>query len=187
LISNPRFMLGFWLVVLVAGTFGTASALLPLRLSRFGASDVEVGITFVVASLASALLTPWVGRVVDRRGIIVPLIVGLAASGLLIAGLPLPPSALPLAVLTALALGGPLVGTEMGAMSVMTDAAEWIGAALAFGTMLFNAAWAIGEAVGAPAAATISQATSDTVPLVLLAAATLLTILPVLLIRPRHI
>jgi MFS family permease len=186
LISNRRFILGFWLVALVACTIGATSALLPLRLSRFGASDVEVGVTFVLASLVGVLVTPWVGRVVDRRGIVVPLSVGLAASGLLIAGLPLPPSALPLAVLTVLALGGPLVGAEVGAMSVMTDAAEWIGAALAFGTMLFNAAWAIGEAVGAPAAATISQVTNDTVPLALIAAAMLLMILPVLLARrPR--
>jgi fatty acid desaturase len=66
---------------------------------------------------------------------------------------------------------------------VMTDAVERIGAALAFGTMLLNLAWAIGETVGAPAAATLSRATSDSVPLVLLAAAMLLTIFPVLQAR----
>jgi MFS family permease len=181
LISNRRFMLGFWLVVLVACVVGATSALLPLRLSGFGASDIEVGVTFVLASLVAVILTPWVGRVVDRRGILVPLSVALAASGLGIAALPLPRAALPLAVLTVLALGAPLVGAELGAMSVMTDAMEWIGAALAFGTMLINVAWAFGETVGAPAAAALSRATNDAVPLVLLAAAMLLAILPLLL------
>ncbi|MBO0685375.1 MAG: hypothetical protein J2P45_19650, partial [Candidatus Dormibacteraeota bacterium] len=69
----------------------------------------------------------------------------------------------------------------------MTEAVERIGAAVVLGTMLFNLAWAIGEAVGAPAAATLSRATSDTLPLVLLGAAMLLMILPVLglLVRRR--
>lgn len=186
LISNRRFMLGFWLVLLIACTIGATNALLPLRLSRFGATGVEIGVTFVLASLLSALLSPWAGRLVDRRGVLVPLCVGLAGTALLIALVPLPQEALPLAALIVLALGGPLVGAEMGAVSVMTDAVERIGAALAFGTMLLNLAWAIGETVGAPAAAALSRATSDAVPLALLAAAMLLTIVPVLLARPRR-
>jgi predicted MFS family arabinose efflux permease len=185
LISSRPFMLGVWAVVLTACTIGATSALLPLRLSRFGATDVEVGVTFVLASLVSMLVTPWLGRVVDRRGIVVPLSVGLASSGVLVAALPLPHGALPLAFLTVLALGAPLVAAQMGAVSVMTDAVERIGAALVFGTMLFNLAYAIGEAVGAPAAGTLSRAANDTVPLVLLAAAMLVTILPVLLARQR--
>ena len=186
LISNPRFLLGLWSVVLIAGTIGATNALLPLRLSRFGASDVEIGVTFVLASLVSVLLTPWLGRVVDRRGSVLPLSAGMAASGLLIAALPLPHDAFRLAVLTVLALGAPLVSAQMGGMSVMTDAMERIGAALAFGTMLFNLAYATGEAVGAPGAATLSRATSDAVPLALLAAAMLLTIVPVLLALSRR-
>jgi predicted MFS family arabinose efflux permease len=146
---------------------------------------VEVGVTFVLASLVSMLVTPWLGRVIDRRGIVLPLSVGLASTGVLIAALPLPHGALPLAVLTVLALGAPLVAAQMGAVSVMTDAVERIGAALVFGTMLFNLAYAIGEAVGAPAAGTLSRATSDTLPLVLLAAAMILTIPPVVLARRR--
>ena len=186
LVSNRRFILGFWLVGLIACTIGATKVLLPLRLSRFGASGVEIGVTFVLASLVSALLSPWTGRLVDRRGVVLPLTVGLGASALLLVTLPLPHEALPLAVLIVLALGGPLVGAMMGAVSVMTDAVERIGAALAFGTMLLNLAWAIGETVGAPAAATLSRATSDAVPLVLLSAAMLLTIVPVLLARPRR-
>jgi hypothetical protein len=110
-------MLGSWLVVLIAGTIGATNALLSLRLSRFGASGVEIGVTFVLAPLLRALLTPWVGRVVDRQGIVVPLAVGLGGRPLLIALLPVPQEAIPLAVLTVAALGGPLVGAEMAAVA----------------------------------------------------------------------
>jgi hypothetical protein len=71
----------------------------------------------------------------------------------------------------------------MAAMSLMTDAIERIGAALAFGTMLLNLAWGVGETIGAPAAASLSRATSDAVPLLLLAGTVLVTLVPVLLLR----
>ena len=63
----------------------------------------------------------------------------------------------------------------LAALSLMTLAAERIGGALAFATMLLNLAWALGEMIGAPAAASLSAATSDTVPLAVLAVAMLLT------------
>ena len=173
---NPRLILGFWLIVLEACTIGATGTLLPLRLSRFGASGVAIGVTFVLASLMSAILTPAIGRVVDRRGIALPLGAGLGLTALLLALLPLPQAAVPLAALTVITLGGPLTASTIPAMSLMTDAIERVGAALAFGSMLLNLAWAIGETIGAPTAASLSRATSDAVPLALLAAAMLLTL-----------
>jgi MFS family permease len=182
-IRSSRVMLSFWLILLEACTVGALGTLLSLRLSRFGASGVAVGLTFVVASLLSTVLTPLLGRVVDRRGIILPMSIGLATSGVLVALLPLPQSALILAMLTVLTFGGPLIASTIPAMSLMTDAIETIGAALAFGSMLLNVAWSLGETVGAPAAATLSHVTSDTIPILLLAAAMLLTLVPVLRLR----
>ena len=185
LARSPRLILGFWLILLEACTIGATNTLLPLRLSRLGASGVAIGVTFVFASLIAMVSTPAVGRIVDRRGIMRPLIAGLGLTAVLIALLPLPQSALLLAVLTALALGGPMTGSTTPAMSLMTDAVDRLGAALAFGSMLLNLAWATGETIGAPAAATLSGATSDTVPLLLLAGAMLLTLVPVLWLRSR--
>ena len=68
-------------------------------------------------------------------------------------------------------------------MLLMTDAVEHVGAALVFASMLLNLAWALGETIGAPAAAVISRATSDAVPFLLLAAAMLVTLGPVLMLR----
>ena len=141
---------------------------------------MAIGITFVLASLLSLLVNPAVGRVVDRRGVLLPLTAGLGATAVLLALLPLPQSPLALAALTVLALGGPLTAFAMPAISIMTDAIEQIGAALVFGSMLFNLAWATGETIGAPAAASVSRATSDAVPLAALAAVMLATLVPVL-------
>jgi predicted MFS family arabinose efflux permease len=132
--------------------------------------------------LMAMVLTPAIGRVVDRRGVVLPLAAGLGATALLLALLPLPQSALGLAVLTVLTLGGPLTACTTPAMSLMTDAIERVGAALAFASMMLNLAWAMGETIGAPAAAILSRATSDAVPLALLAAAMLLTLAPVVLL-----
>jgi hypothetical protein len=91
----------------------------------------------------------------------------------------LPRSPLALAALTVLTLGGPLTAYGLPAISIMTDAIERIGAALAFGSMLFNLAWAAGETIGAPAAATVARATSDAVPLAALAGLMLATLVAV--------
>jgi MFS family permease len=184
LVRDPRAMLGFWLILLEACTIGATGTLLPLRLSRFGASGVAIGLTFVLASLLSTLLTPLIGRLVDRRGSRSPLSAGLVLTAVLLALLPLPQSPLLLAALTVIALGGPLAVSMIPAMSLITDSVERTGVALAFGTMLLNLAWAVGETIGAPAAASISRATSDTVPLLALAAVMLITLSLVRLRRP---
>jgi predicted MFS family arabinose efflux permease len=183
LARSPRLVLGFWLILLEAATIGALGTLLPLRLSRFGASEVAIGVTFVVASLMSTVLAPAVGRVIDRRGILVPLALGLGMTAVLLAFVAVPQSVLLLAVFTVVASGGPVTALATPAVLLMTDAVEHVGAALVFASMLLNLAWALGETVGAPTSAVISRATSDAVPLLLLAAAMLLTLAPVLMLR----
>jgi MFS family permease len=176
LARDPRIALGCWVILLEACVIGATGTLLPLRLSHFGASDVAIGITFVLASVLALLVNPPIGRLADRRGIVLPLTIGLGGTAVLLALLPLPQSPLPLAALTVLMLGGPLTACAMPAISIVTDAIERVGAALAFGSMLFNLAWATGETIGAPAATSLSRATSDAVPLAALAAVLLATL-----------
>jgi MFS family permease len=183
LTRSPRILLGFWLILLEACTLGATGTLLPLRLSRFGASGVAIGATFLVAALLSTILAPPIGRLVDRRGAGLPLCLGLITTAVLLATLPLAQSALALAVLSVITLGGPLTAYTIPAMSIITESAERSGIALAVATMLLNLAWATGETIGAPAAANLSQATSDAVPLVLLAAIMVVTLGPVLRAR----
>jgi MFS family permease len=182
-LRSPHIRLGSWLILVEAATIGATSALLPLRLSRFGADNVVVGGVFLVASLMSMLVSGPIGRTVDRRGPRTLLCAGLALTAILMALLPLPRSAALLAVVSTVALGGPLTLYTIPALTVMTDAAERLGIPLAVATMILNLAWAFGEVIGAPAAANLSQATSDAVPLLALSAIMVLTLRPVLKIR----
>jgi MFS family permease len=183
LARTRRILLGSWLILLEAATIGATGTLIPLRLARFGASGAVVGATFLVASLISMLVATPIGRLVDRRGAGLPLCVGLTMTAVLMALLPLPRSAAALALLSTVALGGPLTAYTIPAMSIITEAAERVGVPLVMATMLLNLAWAFGETIGAPSAAGIAQATSDTVPLLMLAAIMLLTLVPVLRAR----
>ncbi len=180
LVTNRRIMLGAWLILLEACTVGATGTLLPLRLSRFGASGVAIGLVFLLTALISTFLATPFGRVVDRRGSGVLLTFGLTTTAVLLAILPIPQTVLPLAILCVIALGGPLTAYAIPAMTIITDSAERAAIPVVMATLLLNLAWATGETIGAPAAASISQATSDAVPLLLLAALMVVTLVPVL-------
>lgn len=175
--------LGTWLITLEAMTIGATNVLIPLRLSRLGASGVAIGATFVAAAALSSVLSPIVGRVSDRRGARLLLVTGLGVSAVLVSTLVLPHTATVLAPLTAVALGGPLAAYMIPAVSMMTLSAEAAGVALIVVTTLGNLAYALGETIGAPVAAGLSQATSDAVPILLLAVLMLATLWPVSRIR----
>jgi predicted MFS family arabinose efflux permease len=99
--------------------------------------------------------------------------------------LPVPEPAAVLAALAVVTWGAPLSASAIPAMSLMTDAVEGVGEPLDFASMLLNLAWSLGETIGAPAAAGLSDATSDAVPLLALAVATLVTVVAAGLAR-RH-
>jgi MFS family permease len=183
LARSPRIRLGSWLILLEAATIGATSTLLPLRLARFGAHSIVVGAVFLLASLMSMAVAGPIGRTVDRRGAGLPLCAGLVLTAVLMAVLPLPHSAVPLAIVSVIALGGPLTAYTIPALTVITDTSERLGIPLAVATMMLNLAWAVGEVIGAPAAANVSQATSDAVPLLALSAIMVLTLRPVIRAR----
>ena len=183
MLRSSRIRLGSWLILLEAATIGATSALLPLRLAHFGAASVVIGAVFLVASLMSMAVAGPIGRTVDHRGAAAPLYVGLTLTAVLMALLPLPHSWLLLAIVSVIALGGPLTAYTIPALTVMTDSAERLGIPLAVATMMLNLAWATGEVIGAPAAANLSQATSDAIPLLALSAIMVLTLRPVVRAR----
>jgi len=178
-------MIGTWLTVLEAMAFGTLYVLVPLRLAQLGASTVEIGATFLLASVLAMLVAPRLGVICDRHGTFPPVVVALAASALLLVTLPVPSSVLVLSALTFLLMGGPLSGFMVPSVSMISDSAESRGVALAVSTMLFNVAYAIGETIGAPVSAFVAHRTSDAIPLVGLALTMALTLVPVVLWRRR--
>ena len=65
---SPQLILSVWLILLEAMLIGGTSTLLPLRLSHLGASGVAIGITFVLSSLVATVVSPYIGRFVNRSG-----------------------------------------------------------------------------------------------------------------------
>ncbi len=179
-LSSSGLRLGTWLITLEAITFGATSALLPLRLSRLGAAGWEIGATFVLVAALSTALSPLVGRSADRRGPHATIAVGLAAAAPLLALLSVPRSPLLLAALTVVAIGAPLTACMIPAVSLMTASAERAGVTLIVVTTLVNLAYAVGETIGAPAAASLAQVTGDRGPLLLVAALMLATLVATL-------
>ncbi len=175
-------VLGGWLVMLDALTIGAMNTLIPLRLNRFGAPAVVIGGTFLLASALSTVVSPLTGRLSDRRGATLPIAAGLATAAVLLAVLPLPHTAAPLVVLVIILMGTCVTGFGIPAAWLLTDASQRAGLVVAVGTTLFNLAFAAGETIGAPVAASVSQHTSDVVPLLGLSAV-MLASLAVLLSR----
>jgi uncharacterized membrane protein YfcA len=93
---------------------------------------------------------------------------------------PLPQSVAALAVVSVIVMAGPLTTFEISASSLLTVGAEHAGISLAIATMIFNLSFALGQTIGAPAGASLAQATSDAVPFFVLAALLLLTLALVL-------
>src|SRR5436190_7446412 len=183
-LRDGRVVTGMWLTTLGALLYGTVAVLAPLRLNQLDAGSVTVGAAFLLGAAAAGLASPFVGRLVDRRGWRAPVLSGLCASTVWVALLVLPQSVAPLFALVVVA--DPLFGAfypPAGAMISGGADEAGLGQAYAFG--LFNLAWAGGQVIGGAGSAGLAQATSDSVPYWLLAGLCLVTALAVRQ-RGRH-
>jgi MFS family permease len=163
---------GIWLMALPSAAFGAVNVIVTLRLAALGAGAIAIAVIFLSAILLEATVSPVAGRVADRRGPLWPARAGLVAGGTVLAVLPLPHSAVPLAALVVVA--APLVGMLWTpAMAVLAEGTEARGVDPAFGFGLANMAWGAGAAIGGGGGAALADATSDAVPLLLLALAML--------------
>jgi MFS family permease len=175
-LRDRRVLAGMWLTTLSALLYGTLSVLAPLRLSHLGASNLTVGVVFLVGAAAAGVVSPLVGRVADRRGRRTPVLAGLCASTIWLLLLTLPRSVGLLFALVVVA--DPLFGIQYPpAGAMISDGAEGSGLGQTYAFGLFNLAWAVGQVVGGAGSAGIAQATSDAVPYALLAAACLAALL----------
>jgi MFS family permease len=165
---------GTWLVALPALFAGTLNVLAPLRLDELGASGVAIGAVFLVSAAVEAACTPLFGSLSDRRGRMVPIGAGLVAGGVTAVALTLPGTVLLVAV-TVLAAILSLALLWAPAMALLSDGAVARGLDLGFAAALVNLAWAGGQVIGGTGGAGIAEATSDSVPYLLVAALFALT------------
>jgi MFS family permease len=172
--AEPRMRQGIWLMGLPAAAFGLVNVVAPLRLDALGTGALLIGAIFLAAVGFEAVASPVAGRLADRRGALWPARAGLVAGGISISLLPIPHSVALLAVLVIVA--APMVGTLWTpAMAVLAEGAEARGVDPAYAFGLANMAWGAGAAIGGGAGAALADATSDAVPLLLVALAMLTT------------
>lgn len=165
---------GMWLMMLPALGFGIVNVLVPLRLDDLGAGAVVIAVAFLGAVGLEALMSPFVGRLADRRGRVWPARIGLASGGVALAVLPAL-HAVPL-VVAGVMIAAPLLGMLWApAMALLSDGAEARGLDVALGFGLANLAWGSGAAIGASGGGALADATADAVPYLLVAALSLTT------------
>jgi MFS family permease len=167
-LRNRRFLAGLAAMMLPAFLFGVLSVLGPLHLSHAGWGAAAIGGVWLVGAGFEGALSPVVGRVSDRRGLVLPLRVSFTVGGLVALGLAFGPRPLlyaPLVVVAASAWG-PLFTL---AFVLLADGAEEAGLAQGMAFGLMNAAWASGALVGPALGGALATASGDTAPFLICA------------------
>jgi MFS family permease len=167
-LRTRMFTAGLALMAVPSLLFGILSTLGPLHLSRAGWGAAAIGAIWLAGAALESAQAPLVGRLIDRRGRMLPVRVALAASALVSVGLAFGARPLvyaPLIVIAAMAYGTLFTP----AFVLIADGASRAGLAQGMAFGLMNAAWALGAMIGPAAGGAIAGATGDTVPFVLAA------------------
>src|SRR4051812_19053970 len=135
------------LFALPAAFAGAINVILPLRLSDLGAGAVLIGSIFLVAAVVEGAITPFVGRISDRRGRLVPIAFGLTASAVIGALLPLI-STLGLLLVGVVAIIAALAMFWAPASAMLSEESAAIGLDQGIAGALMNLAWAGGQVIG---------------------------------------
>jgi MFS family permease len=167
--GDPRFAGGLALLSIASVLAGILSVLGPLHLAAVGWGATAIGAVWLLSAGVEAAGSPLIGRLIDRRGALLPVraalgVGALVSLALVVGGRPLLYA--PLLLIASVSYGALFTP----AFALIADGAEHVGLAqgLAFGLM--NAAWAVGAVVGPAAGGALAGAIGDWVPFVLAAA-----------------
>jgi MFS family permease len=184
-LRDRRVLSGMWLMMLPGIGFGVIDVLAPLRLARLGASGAEIAATFLCAAAVEGVLAPVAGRMTDRFGAARPVFISLVVGTVFGLVVWLPATSWELALI--LVAGNPFFGTLFTpAAALASSGADRIGLNQGLGFGLTNLTWAAGQAIAAAGAGALAEATSDTVPDLLLSLACLATLGALVRYRPRR-
>jgi MFS family permease len=162
-LRNPYFIGGLVLMALPSFLFGVLSTLAPLHLSAAGWEAAAIGAVWLVSAALETAISPLSGRLLDRRGVLLPIQVALAAAVPISIGLAFGPR--PLAYVPLIILAGGAYGALFTpAFALIAEGAERsaLPQGMAFGLM--NAAWATGALIGPAAGGAVAAAAGDVVP-----------------------
>src|SRR5439155_18234990 len=162
-LRSSLFIGGLVLMALPSLLWGVLSTLAPLELADFGWGAAAIGAVWLVGAAFETALSPLAGRMVDRRGVLVPVQLALAVGAVVSVGLAVGPRPL-LYVPLLVAASGAYGVLFTPAFALIADGAERSGLpqGMAFGLM--NAAWASGALIGPAVGGAVAAATGDIVP-----------------------
>jgi len=184
-ISDRRFLGGLWLNTLPALLFGILVVLAPLALDRHGWSPFTIALVFVAAGLVEVVINPFLGRISDRVGRLLPVRIALAASVVVAVALAAASTPIAIAVLVC-AAGITFGGFYTPGMALTSHRAEIAGLAQGMAFGLMNSAWALGNVTGPTLGGALAQLFGDPVPYLVGAALCAVTLLAAMRISPRR-
>lgn len=174
-VRQPVVLGALWLMVLPALLFGVVAVLVPLELDGHGWSAAAIAAVFIGSAAIEMFVAPFLGRVSDRRGRLLPVRAALVGAICVTAGLAVanhPAAIVVLVVAAAIAFGA----FWAPAMALLSDGAERIGLAQGLGFGLMNVAWGAGNAVGPSLGGFLADAAGDALPFAFMAAICVLTL-----------
>jgi MFS family permease len=160
---NSRFVGGLLLMALPSLLWGVLTTLAPLQLADFGWGAAAIAGVWIVGAAFETVLSPLTGRMLDRRGVLLPVQIALAVAAIVSVGLAVGPRPL-LYVPLLIAASGAYGALFTPAFALIAEGAEQsrLPQGMAFGVM--NAAWATGALVGPAVGGAVAAATGDVVP-----------------------
>ena len=162
-LRDSRFVGGLALMGLPSFLFGVLATLAPLHLSAAGWGAAAIGAVWLVGAALETVVSPVSGRLIDRRGVLMPVQVALVGGIAVSIGLALSPR--PLAYVPLVVLAGGAYGLLFTpAFALIAEGAERTGLAQGMAFGLMNAAWAMGALIGPAAGGAVAGATGDVVP-----------------------
>jgi predicted MFS family arabinose efflux permease len=167
-LRNRSMRIPIWANAQPALAFGLMGAVIPLRLSHLRASEGVVAAVFLAASGVGAIVSPWAGRLSDRRGRLLPIEAGLVLSCPALVLLPLLGSLVLTAILTVVFMGVLVSLVLVPSVALIMGQGEraQIGAAVPAVNLITVA---VGEMLGSAGGAGLGQVAFAAAPFLLLA------------------
>jgi predicted MFS family arabinose efflux permease len=165
---------GLWLVSCAALLFGTLNVLLPLRLDNAGGSGALIAVVYLCTAGFEAIVNPLSGRRADRRGWAGIARVGLVGGAAVVVSAGIAGELAPL--VTVGLLSGPVIGLLWTpALILLGNGSDEAGFDHTYAFALMNLAWAAAQTVATAGGGAVAHATSDIVPLSIVAGVALIT------------
>jgi MFS family permease len=165
---------GLWLVACTALLFGTLNVLLPLRLDHAGGSGALIAVVYLCTAGFEAIVNPLSGRRADQHGWAGIARVGLVGGAAVVVSAGIAGELAPLVTIGL--LSGPVIGLLWTpGMILLGQGSDEAGFDHTYAFALMNLAWAAAQTVATAGGGAIAHATSDIVPLSIVAGIALIT------------